>query len=239
MAKSSIFSKTVVIGIVLLCFNTVSLAQNEGTFKAKKNSFKISPTAFFASTFALSYERYIAESLSLQITGGYMAASKKSYDSNSGYYNGGTYVSASSNAKNTASGGLVDLSLRYFFLKGQSVMSGLYAGPYGRYSKNSFEINTFTTSGISAPVTYKYNIESYEGGALFGWQLVAKNAFVLDMYVGGGLKVSNNTAPASYYNNTNSNNNSNTNSNKSFWILESQDYTGITPKAGFRIGFVL
>jgi len=227
MAKSSIFSKTVIIGIVLLGFNNVSFAQDDDSFKAKKNSFKISPTAFFASTFLVSYERYLSKSLSMQFTGGYMSASKNSYDSNSGYYNSGTYVPANSNAKDKASGGLVDLSLRFFFLKGQSVMSGLYAGPYGRYSTNSFEINTFTSSGISAPVTYKYNIKSSEGGILFGWQWVVKNAFVMDMYVGGGLKVSNNSAPSSY-----------NKDKRSFFILESQDYTGITPKAGFRLGFV-
>jgi hypothetical protein len=150
-----------------------------------------------------------------------MAASKDSYT----YYNGNGY--SNDNSKDIASGGLADISFRFFFLKGQSVMSGLYAGPYGRYSKNTFEIHTYNLNVIGAPTSFKYNIESYEGGALFGWQWIIKNAFVMDMYVGGGLKISNNNAP-NYYN-TN---------DPTFYILESQDYTGITPKAGFRLGFV-
>ncbi|HSY62931.1 MAG TPA: DUF3575 domain-containing protein [Cytophaga sp.] len=223
MSKSSNFFKTVVLGVILFGFNNILSAQNDTEFKAKKNSFKISPTAFIASTFALSYERYVGESVTLQLTGGLMAASKNS-GSNT-YYNGTNYVTYSD--KDKASGGLVDLSLKYYFLKGKSVMSGLYAGPYARYSKNSFEINGYTTTGIATYTQTKYSITSYEGGAVFGWQWVAGNAFVIDMYVGGGLKVSNNTAPPTY-----------DRDNRSFSLLESQDYTGITPKAGFRLGFV-
>jgi hypothetical protein len=225
MSKSSNFFKTVVLSVILFGFNNTLFAQNDTEFKAKKNSFKISPTAFIASTFALSYERYVGESVTLQLTGGLMAASKNSDNNNNTYYNGTSYVTY--NDKDKARGGLVDLSLKYYFLKGKSVMSGLYAGPYARYSKNNFEINEYTTTGIVTYAQTKYSITSYEGGAVFGWQCIAGNAFVIDMYVGGGLKVSTNTAPATY-----------DRSNRSFLILESQDYTGITPKAGFRLGFV-
>lgn len=223
MSKSSNFFKTIFLGIITLGVNITSFAQDEEVLKAKKNAFKISPTAFCVSTFAISYERYVGESVTLQLTGGIMAASKNS--SGNTYYNGSTYVTA--NDKDQATGGLVDLSMKYYFLKGQSVMSGLYAGPYTRYSKNNFDINTYTTSGIATNVNYKYSITSYEGGVLFGWQWVAGNAFVMDMYVGGGLKVSDNTAPAGY-----------DRENRPFWILEAQDYTGIIAKAGFRLGFV-
>jgi hypothetical protein len=117
-------------------------------------------------------------------------------------------------------------------------MSGLYFAPYGRYGKNTFDINkqyvltnTNTqypyTAVPAGPTSFKYDIESYEGGAVFGFQLVAGNAFVMDMYLGGGLKNSTNTAPTTYQK-----------SDRTFSILESQDYTGITPKAGLRIGFV-
>lgn len=223
MSKSGNFLKTTLLGIILLGFNSTSFAQVEEAFKAKKNAFKISPTAFAVSTFAMSYERYVGESVTLQLSGGIMAASKNS--SGNTYYNGTTYVT--SNDKDQASGGFVDLAMRYYFLKGQSVMSGLYAGPYTRYSKNNFDINTYSTSGIATQMNYNYSITSYEGGVLFGWQLVAKNAFVLDMYLGGGLKVSDNTAPVDY-----------DRENRPFWILEAQDYTGIIAKAGFRLGFV-
>ena len=223
MSKSGNFFKTTLLGIILLGCNSTLFAQDEEVFKAKKNAFKISPTAFGVSTFVMSYERYVGESVTLQLTGGIMAASKNSTGNT--YYNGSNYVTA--NDKDQASGGLVDLAMRYYFLKGKSVMSGLYAGPYGRYSKNKFDINTYTTTGVAKQMNYNYSITSYEGGVLFGWQLIAKNAFALDMYLGGGLKVSENTAPVGY-----------DRENRPFFILEAQDYTGIIAKAGFRVGFV-
>lgn len=225
MFKSSNFFKTVVISSFILGFTGVSFAQiEEDAPVAKKNSLKISPTAFFASTFALSYERYLGQSVTFQLTGGMMAASQDS-DYNGTYYNGSNYVT--SNNQDKAYGGLVEGMLKFYFMKGRSVMSGLYAAPTFRYSKNTFDIHTSNTNGTVVPVSFKYNIESYEGGGVFGFQWVIKNAFVMDMYVGGGLKVSNNTAPAFY-----------TKDERTFWILEAQDYTGITPKAGFRLGFV-
>jgi hypothetical protein len=228
MSKSGIFLKTTLLGIILLGYNTTLFAQDEEVFKAKKNSFKFSPTAFFASTFALSYERYLSQSLSMQLTGGIMAASKDAFSNEYSYYNAGSNTTVYlDNVKNNAAGGLVDFSFRFFFLKSKSVMSGLYAGPYGRYCKNKFEITQMSKIGLIQPVEYKYQIESYEGGVLFGWQWVAGNAFVMDIYVGGGLKISQNTAPASYDSN-----------DRGFLILESQDYTGITPKGGLRVGFV-
>ena len=54
MSKSSIFLKTIVLGITILGFSSSLFAQDEAVMKAKKNSIKISPTAFFASTFAVS-----------------------------------------------------------------------------------------------------------------------------------------------------------------------------------------
>lgn len=108
-------------------------------------------------------------------------------------------------------------------------MSGLYAGPYTKYSNNRFRINTTTynpNTGYTDPATMDYTIETIEGGAVFGYQVVIKNAFVMDMFVGGGVKSSNNTKPSDY-----------THDNR-FWILESQDYSGVIPKAGFRLGFV-
>ncbi|WP_018343077.1 hypothetical protein [Cytophaga aurantiaca] len=224
MFKSSIFLKGVIIITSILSSAGTVFAQTEDAIVAKKNSLKVNPTSFFVSTFALSYERYLSQGTTLQLTGGMMAASQDS-DYNGTYYNGNTYVT--SNNTDKAYGGLAEVMLKFYFLKGQSVMSGLYAAPYFRYCKNNFEIHTQSTNGTVIPVSFKYNIESFDGGGVFGFQWVIRNAFVMDMFVGGGLKISNNTAPA-FYNKD----------DRTFWILEAQDYTGITPKAGLRLGFV-
>lgn len=224
MFASSIFLRITAFCACMLIFTGISKAQTEDTFAEKKNSLKISPTAFFASTFAVSYERYLGTGVTFQLTAGLMAASKDS-DNNGTYYNGTSYVTT--NNQDVAKGGLAEAMLKFYFLKGQSVMSGLYAAPYFRYSNNAFDIHTTNPNGTVVPVNFKYNIECYEAGGVFGFQWIVKNAFVMDMYVGGGLKSSTNNAPAFY-----------SKDSRSFWLLEAQDYTGITPKAGFRVGFV-
>ena len=242
MFKSSLFFKSITLSVLTLGIQFMTSAQvEEVPLKAKKNSIKISPTAFAVSTFALSYERYISTSVSVQISGGYMSASKSSDKSNNNGLNlfgtNNNNTSTPTASKDKASGGFAELMVKVYFLKGKSVMSGLYFAPYGRYGQNSFEINRSITpynnnyynNPYPTPIQYpafKYTIESYEGGAVFGYQLIAGNAFVLDMYLGGGLKVSNNSSPLFYQK-----------SDRSFSILESQDYTGIRPKVGFRIGF--
>jgi hypothetical protein len=219
MSNSIHFFKAILIGILALSVNHVSFGQVEE--KVKKNALKLSPSAFAVSTFALSYERHIASGFTIQLTGGIMAASKKS--NNYGYNNGTSYQYT----KDEASGGFVEGMFKYYFLKGQSAMSGLYAAPYYRYTKNDFDIHTTNSNGIAVNYKLEYSIRSEEGGAVFGWQCVIKNAFVMDMFVGGGLKKSSNSAPATY-----------DRGNRTFWILEAQDNTGIVPKAGFRLGFV-
>lgn len=228
MLSTGTFFKTCIIVCIGMCSILKTHAQLTDAVEPapKKNSFKFTPQAFFVSTFMLSYERYIASGVTLQVTGGLMSAQKNNNDS---------YTNSSGNNvdykdKDKASGGLVEGMLKYYFLKGRSHMSGLYAGPYTKYSKNRFQINSATydpNTGYSNPSTIDYHIETIEGGAVFGYQVVIKNAFVMDMFVGGGVKSSNNTSPLTY-----------TRHDDSFHILERQDYSGVIPRAGFRLGFV-
>lgn len=243
MFKNRFFLKTALLSVLIVGIQFSSFSQvEEITLKAKKNSLKISPTAFAVSTFALSYERYISTSVSVQVTGGLMAASKSTDNPNNNKnfnfnYNSNSSTSIPTAQNDKASGGFVEGMVKFYFLKGKSVMSGLYAAPFARYGQNNFEINRIisntnyynsnTNSYTTVTPPFKYTIESMEGGGVFGFQWVVGNAFVMDMYLGGGLKVSNNTAPITYQK-----------SDRSFEILESQDYTGITPRAGLRIGFV-
>ena len=224
----SVYTSIFRTGLVLLlgiCSIVKTQAQVDDELPAKKNCFKFTPQTFVVSTFMLSYERYIASGVSLQVTGGIMSAQKN---------NDGTYTNSSGSVdykdKDKASGGLVDGMLKYYFLKGRSHMSGLYAGPYTRYSKNRFQINKSDynpNTGYYDASTIDYHIETIEGGAVFGYQVVIGNAFVMDMFVGGGVKSSNNTSPATYRRD-----------DDRFHILERQDYSGVIPRAGFRLGFV-
>ena len=229
MLSTSSFLKTFVLLSILLGSAKHSYAQTDQVddeLPAKKNSFKITPQAFIVSTFMLSYERYIASGISLQLTGGLMSAQKNGDES---FYNPSTGNNVNYPDKDKASGGMVEGMMKYYFLKGRSHMSGLYAGPYTRYSKNNFSLNTTTynpNTNNTEPSKVDYTIETLEGGAVFGYQVVISNAFVMDMFVGGGIKTSNSTKPLTYTD------------DNTFWILESQDYNGVIPKAGFRLGFV-
>ena len=227
MLLTSRFLKTIVFSSLLIVSIYKAQAQFDDELQAKKNCFKLTPQAFAVSTFMLSYERYIASGVSLQITGGLMSAQK-----NYQYYGSSSYPAFKD--KDKANGGLVEGMLKYYFLRGRSHMSGLYGAPYYKYSNNKFEINTDGTNTYdptngtytnTGPSKFEYNITTNEFGAVFGYQVVIKNAFVMDMFIGGGVKSSTNNSPTNY-------------TDERFWILESQDNSGVLPKAGFRLGFV-
>jgi hypothetical protein len=226
MLKSGYFFKPAFVLSMIFLSATKLFAQSDDEIDSKKNSLKISPQHFITSTFLISYERYLGNGTTFQLSGGILAAEKD--NSNSYYdYNQGTYVN--SKAKDKANGGMVEGILKFYFIKGQYTMSGLYAGPYGKYSNNRFHINsTAYVNNVTVLNPIDYRIESYEGGAVIGYQVIIKNAFVMDMFVGGGIKSSTNTSPPTY--NTD-------NSDPTFFILESQDTNGIIPRAGFRLGF--
>lgn len=78
MLSTSNFFKTVLLVSLGICTVLKTHAQFTDELPAKKNSFKFTPQNFVVSTFMLSYERYIASSISLQVTGGLMSAQKKS-----------------------------------------------------------------------------------------------------------------------------------------------------------------
>lgn len=234
MYKLRFFSKIILLCTIFFCFHNNIYSQVENELAPKKNCFKLNPQAFVAATFMISYERCLSQNVTFQLSAGITAKSEDNPLTSSGYYNSfGNYVpGTTTTSKDVASGGLVEGMFKYYFLKGKSEMSGLYAGPYGGYSKNNFEINTMTTTGNIASTTVDYSIQSYSGGAVFGFQCVIKNAFVMDMFAGGGVKISDNSAPAWYLAQNSYN------SDYPFPLLQGQDYTGITPKIGFRLGFV-
>lgn len=217
---SYFFRSILLIAIILL--STVKMYAQDEEIEQNKNIFKISPQSLIASTFFISYERYLATGTSFQISGGILSAQRNSSD-NISY---SPINTTSSKSYDKANGGIVEGMVKFYFLKGRAIMSGLYAGPYGRYSNNRFRIhnNYNSPNSNTIPHIVDYRIETYEGGVVIGYQFVIKNVFVMDLFTGGGVKSSNNTSPATY-------------TTRSFDLLESQDYNGVVPKAGFRLGF--
>lgn len=222
---SYFFKLMLVVSLTFLFSATRIYAQydEDAVLEFKKNNFKISPQALIASTFLISYERYLGTGTTFQLSGGIMAAEKDNSNSTYNYFTG-TYTYSKDRDK--ASGGLVEGQLKFYFLKGTYMMSGFYAGPYARYSNNRFQVHTSTNSSSSlfTPSLVDYKIETYEAGAVIGYQFVIGGSFVMDLFVGGGIKSSTNTSPATY-------------TTTSFNLLEQQDYSGVIPKGGFRLGF--
>ncbi|MBC7451394.1 MAG: hypothetical protein H7259_07890 [Cytophagales bacterium] len=218
-------------------------AQNENVLVAKKNAMKITPSAFAVSTFSLSYERHLSQNMSFQFTGGITERERGAYQdnifsSNSTTNNGGypnNNPNGSQNLQDKISGGFGEGALRFYFVKGKSVISGLYAGPYFRYCAYKYYVNYGNdpySSSNAVPAmdeVANYTTKSYEGGVLFGWQWVIKNSFLFDMYVGGGVRSSDAyNKPANYGS-----------SDYSFKYFEhQQNTTGVIAKIGFKLGFV-
>lgn len=220
MFNTSYFSKTIFLAAMLL-LSIVKIHAQDEEIEHNKNIIKISPQSFIASTFFLSYERYLTKGTSFQLSGGILSAQKNNSSYNYSYPTGST----NTKSYDKANGGIVEGMLKFYFLKGNAMMSGLYAGPYARYSNNRFRIHsTNYTSGSPVSEIIDYRIETYEGGVVFGYQFVIRNVFVMDLFAGGGVKSSNNTSPITY-------------TSTSFDLLENQDYNGVVPKGGFRLGF--
>lgn len=224
MFNSSYFFKSLLVMSLLLVSTIRIYAQYDEPveLEQRKNNFKISPQSLVVSTFLISYERYLGKGTTFQLSGGLMAAEKE--NSNSNYnYSSGTYIYTKDRDK--ASGYQIEGLMKFYFLKGSYMMSGFYAGPYARYSNNRFQVHSSVNQlGVIMPTLVDYRIETYEAGAVFGYQFVIGGAFVMDLFAGGGIKSSDNTSPATY-------------TSTSFDILEQQDYSGVVPRAGFRLGF--
>lgn len=210
MNKKYIF----LIGILFL-LNQVAQAQD---IIYRSNAIKISTTAFFGSSFVLSYERLIKDNISIQVTAGLTAREKNNLYSTSSSVN---YMN-----KDKVFGYSVEGALRFYFSNGVVPMRGIYASPYGRLQNLDFTVfPTSSSNGSTSNQQLDYNLRSYEGGILFGFQPVISDRFLFDMYLGGCLKYSENNKPSWYgYD------------DYTFLVLEGFDYTGVAPRAGVRIG---
>lgn len=233
--KSAVFkSITILASFCCLLGNTYA---QDNELVLKKNALKIAPTSLFVSTFALSYERHITNSMSLQLAGGIAARERDAYRKNffdEDDFHNGTQGNGNPSLQDKVSGGFGELAMRFYFVKGQSMISGLYAGPFARYNSYTYRVNYGNDpyndypNSIPTDKVANYKSQSYEGGVMFGWQWVIKNSFLFDMYAGCGVRASTLTdRPLDYGR-----------SDYSFKILESQSSTGVIAKIGVKLGFV-
>ena len=208
------------LGIIFLLVKGTQVQAQTDEFVYKSNALKISATAFFGSSFVLSYERMLKESISLQITAGLTAREKDSYRTNptTNYYTN----------KDKVFGYSVEGAIRFYLSNDHCPLRGFYASPYGRFQNLDFNINTYAATTTGNSYTYQqieYNLKMYEGGFLFGYQAVFSDKFLMDMYFGGCLKYSENTKPQWYGDR-----------DYVFDVIEGYDYTGVAPRAGLRFG---
>lgn len=176
----------------------------------KKNAFKLHPQQFFAYNFMVGLERVLLKNNSIQVNVGVTA-----YNSNSN----------SIYEDRSILGGSAELMYRAYLLPRIKSLQGLYAAPFIKFQH--VQIKEGEVTYISYPGTPVYTpakdyyINSTMGGFIIGYQFLFGNVLTLDLYGGGGMKVSDSNQPNNTYGN-----------DFTFY----QNYTGVTPKIGGTIG---
>ncbi len=192
--------------------------------ESKNNTFKIGPTNLFANTILLGYERSLSPRASVQLFGGFTLNQPKN-----GYYE-------------EVKGFSGELQIRYY-LKPSKNLNGFFVAPFFKYEsltftnlnltkmENNYGYNNYPyNTGTTSPVTItkdEANRTYYNGGIIFGYQLIIANVFVIDAYAGGGMKYTEKTGGYPQ---------SGSDDFGSFIRYNQLFETGIAPKIGVRIG---
>ena len=190
--------------IVLLSFSYLFVnAQDQGSAAAYRNSIKINPLSFFSSTFQLSYERLVGMDKSLNFSVG-LTYKDSDYESVNGYRG--------------------EFQFRYFVLQRETIKTNrkLYFAPfvfdhYTDVTERNYNYNFSTSQDF-----YRYRVNSVGAGVVIGVTWTFAKRFVLDTFVGGGVRTSN------------------MNNNSQFFIndgLMGYGYRGIFPRIGLDLGF--
>jgi hypothetical protein len=191
--------------ILILSFSFLFAAaqDQEGKTEVFRNSLKVNPLSFFSGTFQMSYERLIGSDKSLNFSAG--LTYKDSEDENVTGYKG-------------------EFQFRYFILQRETPRANrrLYFAPFifDQYSE-VLQHNAYNGLGISGK--YQYDVNSFGTGIVMGVNWVFSKRFVIDAFIGGGVRTSN--ARPSYNN---------------YFIDDSlfgYAYKGIFPRIGLDLGF--
>jgi hypothetical protein len=141
--------------------------------QAQENIIKINPLALFVLTGNIQYEHVVNDMSSVQLGVFFTGFSFGSGADRVGY-----------------SGVGVTPEYRFYLTnKVRDVPRGFYIGPYARYMNFSFDVQTNNGSGGTTGGKIKMN--SFGGGAILGFQFVNDSGFVVDLFIGPGLKSTN------------------------------------------------
>jgi hypothetical protein len=173
--------KLLIAGLFLLVF-AASAQKADSTKKyirPVKGTLKISPFDFVASTFTLGIETKIGQGSSLQF---YPSFILNEDDESYGY-----------NARSI--GGAAEVQFKRFVYTRVPPLDGIYVGLFAKCLLLNTEVkeNNNPYQGSYYYQSYKkgdYYLNQYSGGVVAGYQLIISQTLVLDAYVGGGVKLS-------------------------------------------------
>lgn len=180
----------------LFIFSAYSFAQGTDTTKKVSGVVKVSPFDLIANTLTFSVEKYLTNSMSLQLSGSFI------HKDNQNRYQGGYDFKSV--------GGAAELQFREYVLT-KSPLNGLYAGFFVKAlhlgTTTSFNYSYQKTSAIyhqnnaSGSYTYSpyynstpqssYFLNQYSGGFMIGYQVIILKIITIDAYLGAGEKFSN------------------------------------------------
>ena len=122
----------------------------------------------------VGYQQQVADKKSLQLFGGVTAADYSDF-----YFARDVF------------GFNGEAQFRFYLQNNKSGLSGLYAGPYVFYKEIEMDVEDWTCQNPNwEPCFNKFNGKSGGGGVFIGYQLVIKNVGIIDLYTGGGIRVS-------------------------------------------------
>jgi hypothetical protein len=189
--------------IILLSISFLfAAAQDQGGGPVYRNSLKINPLSFFSSTFLMSYERLTGNDQSLNFSAG--------------------LISKDSDNK-TENGFRGEFQFRYFVLERNiyNPARKLYFAPFvfDQYVDVT-DRNTYNIYGVLE--TRHYNVNAYGAGIVMGVNWVFSRRFVVDAFLGGGVRTSNMNTNDNIFNDDG---------------LMGYGYKGIFPRVGLDLGF--
>lgn len=191
--------------VILLSFSYLFVVAQDQISEpaAYRNSIKINPISFFTSTFQLSYERLVGKDKSLNFSAG-LTYKDSDNESVSGYRG--------------------EFQFRYFVLQRETNRASrkLYFAPFV-FDQYADVINRNYYNYLNQiQEEYRYKVNSFGAGVVIGVNWTFARRFVLDAFVGGGVRTSNMDNNSNFYLNNG---------------LMSYGYKGIFPRVGLDLGF--
>lgn len=191
--------------IVLLSFSYVFVAAQDQVMEPQgyRNSIKIDPMRFFSSTFQISYERLVCSDKALNFSAG-LTYKDDDYESVSGYRG--------------------EFQFRYFVLQRETTRAArkLYFAPFVFDQYTDVTERNFYYDPYQVTDEYRYKVNSFGAGIVMGVNWTFAKRFVIDAFVGGGVRTSNMNNPSNSYIDDG---------------LMGYGYKGIFPRVGLDLGF--